>query len=130
MQQLLYTDTDSVIVYINKSDDNHVELPTSDLLGDLKDEYEDLLPDNPSWYISEMIAYGPKMYQLLFKDTIYGSVVKWVKTMKGISVRVMQTCFLWIRCHCIGILCWTFVAYCSMDPSGDMVQCLTFGMPC
>ena len=78
---------DSVIVYIDKSDDDHVELPTSDLLGDLKDEYEDLLRDNPSWHISEMIAYGPKMYQLLFKDTITGSVVKWVKTMKGISVR-------------------------------------------
>ena len=36
--QLLYTDTDSVIVFHNKSNKVHVTLPASDLLGELKDE--------------------------------------------------------------------------------------------
>ena len=34
--QLLYTDTDSVTIYHDKSNDYHVTLPTSDLLDDLK----------------------------------------------------------------------------------------------
>ena len=85
--QLLYTDTDSVIFYIDKDMDDHVDLPTSDFLGDLKDEYEDVLQKNPSWYISELIAFGPKMYQLILCDKHSGQVIKWVKTMKGISVK-------------------------------------------
>ena len=40
--QLLYTDTDRVIVFFDEDDETHVSLPTSDLLGDLKDEYGDL----------------------------------------------------------------------------------------
>ena len=59
---------------------------TSDLLGELKDEYEELLASNPSWYLSELIAFGPKMYQLIFKDKHNGRVVKWEKMMKGISL--------------------------------------------
>ena len=84
--QLLYTDTDTVIFYIDKDMDDHMDLPTSDFLGDLKDEYEDVLQKNNSWYISELIAFGPKMYQLILCDKHNGQVVKWVKTMKGISV--------------------------------------------
>ena len=85
--QLLYTDTDSVIFYIDKDMDDHVDLPTLDFLGDLKDEYKDVLQKNPSWYISELIAFGPKMYQLILRDKHSGQVIKWVKTMKGISVK-------------------------------------------
>ena len=40
--RLLYTDTDSIIVFFDEDDETHVSLPTSDLLGDLKDEYGDL----------------------------------------------------------------------------------------
>ena len=85
--QLLYTDTDSVIVYHDQSNEHHVALPTSDLLGDLKNEYREVLATNPSWYMSEFIAFGPKMYQLLFKDRMTGKVVRWEKTMKGISLK-------------------------------------------
>ena len=85
--QLLYTDTDSVIFYIDKDMDDHVDLPTSDFLEDLKDEYEDVLQKNPSWYISELITFCPKMYQLILCDKHSGQVGKWVKTMKGISVK-------------------------------------------
>ena len=91
--QLLYTDTDSVIAFIDDDDENHLVLPTSNLLGDLKDEYGDLLCDNPTWYMSEMLAFGPKMYQLIFKDINTRRVVKWVKTMKGILLRGCWTCF-------------------------------------
>ena len=85
--QLLYTDTDSVIVYQDSRVYDHVVLPTSDLLGDLKDEYGDVLRDNPTWYIDEVIAFGPKMYHLIIRDKDRGVVVKWDKTMKGISLR-------------------------------------------
>ena len=61
-------------------------LLTSDLLGDLKDEYEDVLKEHPTWYIDEVIAFGPKMYHLILRDKISGEVVKWNKTMKGISL--------------------------------------------
>ena len=60
---------------------------TSDLLGDLKDEYGDLLHANPMWYVSEFIAFNAKMYQIILRDSRHGQVVKWVKTMKGISLR-------------------------------------------
>ena len=86
-EQLLYTDTDSVIVFVDDDDERHVVLPTSDLLGDLKDEYGDLLCDNVTWYLSEIIVFGPKMYQLIFKDINTRKVVKGGKTMKGISLR-------------------------------------------
>ena len=86
-EQLLYTDTDSVIVFVDDDDERHVVLPTSDLLGDLKDEYGDLLRDNATWYLSEMTVFGPKMYQLIFKDINTRKVVKGGKTMKGISLR-------------------------------------------
>ena len=85
--QLLYTDTDSVIVYSNLNQPNHVQFLTSDLLGELKDEYEELLASNPSWYLSELIAFGPQMFQLIFKDKLNGRVVKWEKMMKGISLK-------------------------------------------
>ena len=58
--QLLYTDTDSVIFYIDKDMDDNVDLPTSDFLGDLKDEHEDVLQKNPSRYLSELIAFGAR----------------------------------------------------------------------
>ena len=67
--------------------DDNVDLPTSDFLGDLKDEYEDVLQKNLSWYISELIAFGPKMYQLILCDKHSGQVIKWVKMLKGISVK-------------------------------------------
>ena len=63
--QLLYTDTDSVIMYRDFNRADHVMSPTSDLLGDLKDEYEDVLKEHPTWYIDEVIAFGPKMYHLI-----------------------------------------------------------------
>ena len=78
---------DSVIVVHDKSNKAHVTLPMSDLLGELKDEYGDVLSVNPSWYVSEFIAFGPKMYQLIFKDRKTGKMVKWLKTMKGISMK-------------------------------------------
>ena len=84
--QLLYTDTDSVIMYQDFNQADHVMLPTSDLLGDLKDKYEDVLKELPTWYIDEVIAFGPKMYHLILRDKISGEVVKWNKTMKGISL--------------------------------------------
>ena len=68
----------------NRAD--HVMLPTSDLLGDLKDKYKDVLKEHPMWYIDKMIAFGPKMYHLILRDKISGEVVKWNKTMKGISL--------------------------------------------
>ena len=37
--QLLYTNTDSLIVFHDKRNEVHVTLPTSDLLSELKDEY-------------------------------------------------------------------------------------------
>ena len=61
----IQTDTDSVLIYQDSRVHDHVVLPTSDLLGDLKDEYEDVLRDNPTWYIDEVIAFGPKMYHLI-----------------------------------------------------------------
>ena len=91
--QLLYTDTDSVIIYLDKDNVDHVSLPTSDLLGDLKDEYGDLFCDNPTWYISELMAFSPKMYQIIVKDKCTGEVVKWVKTMKGSSLKGNVTMF-------------------------------------
>ena len=84
---MLYNDIDSVIIYADKDNDDHMSLPTSDLLGDLKDEYCNLLHANPMWYMSEFIAFGPKMYQIILKDSHTGQVIKWVKTMKGISLR-------------------------------------------
>ena len=84
---MLYTDTDSIIIYADKDNDDHISLPTSDLLGDLKDKCGGLLHANPTWYVSEFIAFGPKMYQIILKDSRTGQVVKWVKTMKGISFR-------------------------------------------
>ena len=62
-------------------------LRTSDLLGDLKDEYEDVLKEHPTWYVDEVIAFGRKMYHLILRDKISGKVVKWNKTMKGTSLR-------------------------------------------
>ena len=85
--QLLYTNTDSVIVYHDKSNEHHVALPKSDFLGDLRNEYGEVLATNPSWYMSEFIAFGPKMYQLLFKDRMTGKVVRCEKMMKGISLK-------------------------------------------
>ena len=55
-------------------------LPASDLLGDLKDEYEDVLEEHPTWYVAEVKVFGPKMYHLILRDKISGEVVKWNKT--------------------------------------------------
>ena len=57
------------------------------MLGDLKDKYGDLLSENPSWYINKFIAFGPKMYQLILKDSKTGKIICWDKTMKGISMK-------------------------------------------
>ena len=85
--QLLYMDTDSIIVYFDDDIEGHVQLPTSDLLGEIKDEYGDLISSNPTWYISELIAFDPKMYQLILRDKESGKVIKWAKMMKGISLK-------------------------------------------
>ena len=85
-EQLLYTDTDSIVMYRRKDNVNHVELPTSNLLGELKDEHEELMAENPTWYVQEFFAFGPKMYQLIFKDKSMNRVVRWDKTMKGVSL--------------------------------------------
>ena len=84
---MLYTDTDSVIVYVDKRNPLHIKLPTSNMWGELKDEYADILSENLSWYIHEFMAFGPKMYQLVLKDGANGKVVRWDKTMKGISMK-------------------------------------------
>ena len=47
-EQLLYTDTDSMIVYVNKKNLLHIDLPTSDMLGDVEDEYAEMLNENPN----------------------------------------------------------------------------------
>ena len=73
--QLLYTDMDSVIMYRGVNQADHVMLPTSDVLK-----------EHPMWYVDEMIAFGPKKYHLILRDKISGEVVKWNKTMKGISL--------------------------------------------
>ena len=56
------------------------------MLGELKDEYADILSENSSWYVHGFMAFGPKMYQLVLKDGINGKIVRWNKTMKGISM--------------------------------------------
>ena len=66
--QLLYTDMDSVIVYVDKRNPLHIILPTSNMLDELKDEYADILSENSSWYVHGFMAFGPKMYQLVSKD--------------------------------------------------------------
>ena len=91
--QLLYTDTDSVIVYEDLKNPNHIQLPTSDMLGDLKDEYAELLAENPNWYVHEFIAFRPKKYQLVLRDKESGKIEKWDKTMKGISLKGNQDMF-------------------------------------
>ena len=74
-EQLLYTDTDSIVMYRRKDNVNHVKLPTSNLLGELKDEHKELMAENPTWYVQEFFAFGPKMYQLIFKDKSMNCVV-------------------------------------------------------
>ena len=83
--QLLYTDTDSVIVYLDKRNPSHVKLPMLDMLGELKNEYANVLSENPSWYVYEFMAFGPKMYQLILKDATSGKIVQWDKM--GISIK-------------------------------------------
>ena len=89
--QLLYTDTDSIVMYRNKDNVNHVELLTSNLLGELKDEHEELMSENPTWYVQEFFAFGPKMYQLIFKDKVTKCIVCWDKTMKGVNMSGNRT---------------------------------------
>ena len=89
--QLLYTDTDSIVMYRNKDNVNHMELPTSNLLGELKDEHEELMSENPTWYVQEFFAFGPKMYQLIFKDKVTKCIVHWDKTMKGVNMSGNRT---------------------------------------
>ena len=87
LDQLLYTDMDNVIVFQDKRNPSHVDLLTSDMLGDLKDKYAYLLVENLSWYINKFMAFGPKMYQLRLKDLYTGKILWWDKTMKGISMK-------------------------------------------
>ena len=84
---MLYTDTDSVIVHVDKRNPLHVKLPTSNMLSELKDEYADILSENSSWYVHEFMAFGPKMYQLVLKDGANGNVVRWDKTIKAFSMK-------------------------------------------
>ena len=73
--QLFHTDTDGVVYFYNSKNPLHVELPTSYMLGDLKGEYEELLLNNPNWYVKEVIAFGPKMYQIVMSDKLTGKIV-------------------------------------------------------
>ena len=57
--QLLYTDTDSVIVYVNKRN-LHVKLPTSNILGELKDEHADI--------VREIVLVRTRIYGIWPKD--------------------------------------------------------------
>ena len=57
------------------------------MLGDLKDEYGEMFANHPNWYIQELMAFGTKMYQLVFSDVNTRKIVRWDKTMKGISVK-------------------------------------------
>ena len=54
-EQLLYTATDSIVMYRNKTNPNHIHLPTSNLLEELKNEHEELLLENPTWYVQEFL---------------------------------------------------------------------------
>ena len=63
------------------------------MLGDLKDEYDEVLSEHPDWYIEEFMAFGPKMYQLILLDLKNKEIVKWDKTMKGISVKGIRDLF-------------------------------------
>ena len=62
--QLLYTDTDSVIYLHDSHDSSHVELPTSDMLGDLKDEYAELSVKKPEWCIKNLLPFHQKCTRL------------------------------------------------------------------
>ena len=57
------------------------------MLGDLKDEYGEVLLEHPDWYIEEFMAFGPKMYQLILRNLKNREIVRWDKTMKGISMK-------------------------------------------
>ena len=112
--QLLYTDTNSVIVYFNKNNPLHVEVPTSDMLGNLKDEYGETFSNHPNWYIHEFMVFGPKMYQLILRDLDSGKVVRWDKTMKGISMKGNMD-LLSVKVYLyIEIMLFIFVAFYSM----------------
>ena len=87
VDELLYMDMDSMVVFHDETNKSHIMLPIADLLGDLKDEYGDLLASNPSWCMGKFIAFGPQMYQLIFKDKVSGRIMKWMKMMKGISMK-------------------------------------------
>ena len=115
-EQLLYTDTDSVIVYVNKKNPLHIDLPTSDMLGDLKDEYAEMLNENPNWYVHEFMAFGQKMYQLVLRDMNTNEIVHWDKTMKGISMKgvITKMSFRQRAYQSVGNLSLTIVRYCNM----------------
>ena len=106
-------DTDSIVMYRRKKDSKHVSLPTSSLLGELKNEHEELLLENPTWYMQQFFAFGPKMYQLVFKDKVTGRVVHWDKTMKGVSLSGNRSMLTTDKISCIKILLLTIVAYCN-----------------
>ena len=57
------------------------------MLGDLKYEYGEMFADHPNWYIQEFMAFGPKIYQLILRDVNTRKIVRWYKTMKGISMK-------------------------------------------
>ena len=57
------------------------------MLEDLKDEYGEVLSEHPNWYIEEFMAFGPKMYQLSLHDLKNKEILRWDKTMKGISMK-------------------------------------------
>ena len=90
--QMLYMDTDSLMYFYDSKNPLHIKLPTSDMLGDLKDEYKELLLNNPNWYVKEFIAFGPKMYEIVMSDKLNGEIVRWDKTMKGNSSKEHWQC--------------------------------------
>ena len=57
------------------------------MLGDFKDEYAEMLNENPNWYVHEFMEFGPKMYQLVLRDMDTNEIVRWDKTMKRISMK-------------------------------------------
>ena len=105
-------------------------LSMSDLLGDLKDEYEDVLKEHPMWYVDEVIVFDPKMYHLILRDKISGKVVKWNKTMKGISLCGDPSRFSSNKLHLYRNPVIDFVVSYSMEINLNFKQWTKFGTLC
>ena len=73
-----------------------------------------MFSDHPNWYIQEFMVFGPQMYQLILSDVNMRKIVRWDKTMKGISMKGNIDLLSMKVYLCIGIQSSTFVAPYSM----------------